>query len=272
MISGYAGLVFREEGFADPRLDAHVSQTILDLVGLAVGAEKDAGELARGRGLRAGPARRGPPGNRQGLCRPVLLDCGRCPPSRAVRALHPGPPADDRQQLRRTRHGTPPAAVGQPARGRRGDAAQGERRRLRLRLQRPLLFPPLLPPPTRGFLPGLRFFEGKGLENPGLGQSPPSSFFSWICSSISSATTSFLRWSLSRSAAMVRRYWPRAAPFLRSKAAVPFSKKASARRRTAWAGAGTRRRGRRRARGRSDGAAGWRPSREAYSSCGAFAW
>ena len=53
MISGYAGLVFREEGFADPRLDAHVSQTILDLVGLAVGAEKDAAELARGRGLRA---------------------------------------------------------------------------------------------------------------------------------------------------------------------------------------------------------------------------
>src|ERR1700722_4642807 len=40
--------------------------------------------------------------------------------------------------------------------------------------------------------------------NPGAGQSSPSSFFSWICSSINSATTSFLRWSLSRSAAMVR--------------------------------------------------------------------
>ena len=40
--------------------------------------------------------------------------------------------------------------------------------------------------------------------NPGAGQRSPSSFFSWICSSINSATTSFLRWSLSRSAAMVR--------------------------------------------------------------------
>src|ERR1700722_7808605 len=42
--------------------------------------------------------------------------------------------------------------------------------------------------------------------NPGAGQSSPSSFFSWICSSINSATTSFLRWSFSRSAAMVRRW------------------------------------------------------------------
>jgi hypothetical protein len=41
--------------------------------------------------------------------------------------------------------------------------------------------------------------------NPDAGQSSPSSFFSWICSSINSATTSFLRWSLSRSAAMV--FW-----------------------------------------------------------------
>jgi hypothetical protein len=41
--------------------------------------------------------------------------------------------------------------------------------------------------------------------NPGAGQSSPSSFFSWICSSINSATTSFLRWSFSRSAAMV--FW-----------------------------------------------------------------
>ena len=41
--------------------------------------------------------------------------------------------------------------------------------------------------------------------NPGGGQSSPNSFFSWICSSINSATTSFLRWSLSRSAAMV--FW-----------------------------------------------------------------
>jgi hypothetical protein len=31
------------------------------------------------------------------------------------------------------------------------------------------------------------------MGNPRLGQSSPSSFFSWMCSSISSATTSFLR-------------------------------------------------------------------------------
>src|SRR5258708_4859937 len=52
MISGYAGLIFGQEGFADARIEAHISQTILDLVGLAVGAEKDAAEIAEGRGLR----------------------------------------------------------------------------------------------------------------------------------------------------------------------------------------------------------------------------
>ncbi len=31
-MSGYIGLVLQEPGFADPRLDAHASQTILDLV------------------------------------------------------------------------------------------------------------------------------------------------------------------------------------------------------------------------------------------------
>src|SRR3954454_10586962 len=41
--------------------------------------------------------------------------------------------------------------------------------------------------------------------NPGAGQRSPSSFFNWICSSNNSATTSFLRWSFSRSAAMV--FW-----------------------------------------------------------------
>src|SRR4051794_3486209 len=61
--------------------------------------------------------------------------------------------------------------------------------------------------------------------NPGLGQSSPSSFFNWICSSINSATTSFLRWSLSRRAAMVRRCWASGDEVLpRSKALAPFSK------------------------------------------------
>src|SRR6476661_5485466 len=60
--------------------------------------------------------------------------------------------------------------------------------------------------------------------NPELGQSSPSSFFSLICSSINSATTSFLRWSLSRRAEMRRRFWLSGAAFLRSKATGPFSK------------------------------------------------
>src|SRR6185437_117429 len=60
--------------------------------------------------------------------------------------------------------------------------------------------------------------------NPDPVQSSPSSFFSLICSSINSATTSFLRWSLSRSAAMVRMWLVSGAAFLRSKAAGPFSK------------------------------------------------
>src|SRR5262249_53407520 len=60
--------------------------------------------------------------------------------------------------------------------------------------------------------------------DPGPGQSSPSSFFSLICSSINSATTSFLRWSLSRRAVMVRWRWLAGAAFLRSKAAEPFSK------------------------------------------------
>jgi hypothetical protein len=60
--------------------------------------------------------------------------------------------------------------------------------------------------------------------NPGGGQSSPSPFFSWICSSINSATTSFLRWSFSLSAAMVRRCACSADPFLRTKAEAPFSK------------------------------------------------
>ena len=61
--------------------------------------------------------------------------------------------------------------------------------------------------------------------NPGAGQSSPSSFFNWRWASINSATTSFLRCSLSRSAAMVRRWDCSGNPLLRSKADAPFSKK-----------------------------------------------
>ncbi len=55
--------------------------------------------------------------------------------------------------------------------------------------------------------------------NPDSVQSSPRSFFCLICFSINSATTSFLRRSLSRSAAMVRWRWPSGVAFFRSKAA-----------------------------------------------------
>src|SRR5262249_39448340 len=63
--------------------------------------------------------------------------------------------------------------------------------------------------------------------NPGALQGSPSSFFSWTCSSISSARTSFLRCSLSSRAAILRSL--ASGPALRRlplvpKAAVPFSK------------------------------------------------
>src|SRR5262249_25573311 len=63
--------------------------------------------------------------------------------------------------------------------------------------------------------------------NPGATQGSPSSFFSWTCSSMSSARTSFLRWSLSSRAAILRSLASvsalRRLPAL-AKAAVPFSK------------------------------------------------
>ena len=51
LIAGYADLIFQEGG-SDPRLDGHISQTLIDLVELAAGAEKDAARLAEARGLR----------------------------------------------------------------------------------------------------------------------------------------------------------------------------------------------------------------------------
>jgi AraC-like DNA-binding protein len=53
MIAGYAGLILEEGPVSNPLLDAHVSQTLIDLVGLAAGAEKDGALLAKERGLRA---------------------------------------------------------------------------------------------------------------------------------------------------------------------------------------------------------------------------
>src|SRR5262249_4540399 len=64
--------------------------------------------------------------------------------------------------------------------------------------------------------------------NPESVQSSPSSFFSWTCSSISSARTSCLRWSLAFSSAIWRSLASVAVLRRLSwavKAAVPFSKK-----------------------------------------------
>lgn len=65
------------------------------------------------------------------------------------------------------------------------------------------------------------------MGDPEAGQSPPSSFFKPTCSSMSSESTSFLRWSLSSRAAILRSLasctaWRRL-PEL-AKAAAPFSK------------------------------------------------
>ena len=149
MISGYAGLIFREEGFADPRIEAHVSQTLLDLVGLAVGAEKDAAELARGRGLRAARLDAILQAIAGGYADPsfsIAVVARRLGLSeRYIQDLlqTTGSGFAERVMELRLQH-----SVSLLARA-RGDAPQGERRRLRLRLQRPLLFPPLLPPPLR---------------------------------------------------------------------------------------------------------------------------
>jgi AraC-like DNA-binding protein len=53
LVTTYTGMILGESSFNDPRIEAHIAQTILDLVGLALGAEEDAAELAREHGLRA---------------------------------------------------------------------------------------------------------------------------------------------------------------------------------------------------------------------------
>src|SRR5262249_49215323 len=63
--------------------------------------------------------------------------------------------------------------------------------------------------------------------NPGATQGSPSSFFSWTCSSMSSAKTSFLRWSFSSKAAILLSLASGSAARRLpawAKAAVPFSK------------------------------------------------
>jgi AraC-like DNA-binding protein len=53
MISAYSEMMFGQDAIADPLVSAHVSQTLIDLVGLALGAEKDAATIANERGMRA---------------------------------------------------------------------------------------------------------------------------------------------------------------------------------------------------------------------------
>jgi AraC-like DNA-binding protein len=52
MIAGYTRLVM-QQNITDPLLEDHVSQTIADLAALFLGAEKQAAELARHRGLKS---------------------------------------------------------------------------------------------------------------------------------------------------------------------------------------------------------------------------
>ena len=53
MIAAYSDMMFRQDDIADPLVNSHVSQTLIDLVGLALGAEKDAATIANERGMRA---------------------------------------------------------------------------------------------------------------------------------------------------------------------------------------------------------------------------
>src|SRR3954471_19024268 len=62
------------------------------------------------------------------------------------------------------------------------------------------------------------------LGNPRSVQSSPSSFFSWICSSMSSERTSFLRWSFCSKAAILRSLSSPARRVRGSGAAAAFSK------------------------------------------------
>ena len=107
--------------------------------------------------------------------------------------------------------------------------------------------------------------------DPGAGQSSPSSFLTGY------GLPSIRR--RPRSCAATCRAAPRSSAGATAPATRSYARKwphrsrrrASATRRRSTAAVGTCRKGRRSARGRSNGAGGWRPSQRGCSSCGAFA-
>lgn len=53
LLTGYIDLISDQRVSADEAVDQHIVTTVLDLVALAVGGQRDSTEIARGRGLRA---------------------------------------------------------------------------------------------------------------------------------------------------------------------------------------------------------------------------
>ena len=53
LLGAYCAMIERQESLTSPDLLAHMAETIVDLVGLAIGAKGDAAEIAGARGLRA---------------------------------------------------------------------------------------------------------------------------------------------------------------------------------------------------------------------------
>ena len=100
-----------------------------------------------------------------------------------------------------------------------------------------------------------------GLGNPGSVQSSPSSFFSLICSSMSSERTSFLRWSFCSRRAILPVLGVAGASGAGLEGGGGRSRRTpSASGRTSWGGCRAGHTGPRPGCVRGDGAAGWRPS------------
>jgi AraC-like DNA-binding protein len=53
MLAGYVGLILRDHALASPELQNHAVSHVHDLIALAIGATRDAAEVAKGRGVRA---------------------------------------------------------------------------------------------------------------------------------------------------------------------------------------------------------------------------
>lgn len=73
LLSRYVDLLFQDEGIAEePLAAAHVESTLVDLIALALGAPRDAQEMASGRGLRAARLQDVCAAIRAGYCDPAF--------------------------------------------------------------------------------------------------------------------------------------------------------------------------------------------------------